>query len=187
MRRSMRLSVLALMGLAAVALTAAPALAGDAKRYRDYDRHGAHTVVIEKHKHGHRNHWRHRHHHRGRTVVVVKQHRPVTRVIVREERRRHHHHHHHRDRQYDPLAHLLGRVLVGAVADVLENGRSGRAVAWRNPDNGAVATVTPVRTYQTASGAYCREYQTTGSIGGYEEDLYGTACRQPDGSWLRVQ
>ena len=33
------------------------------------------------------------------------------------------------------------------------------------------------------SGRYCREYQTTGRIGGRMEQLWGVACLQPDGSW----
>jgi hypothetical protein len=33
------------------------------------------------------------------------------------------------------------------------------------------------------SGRYCREYRTTGRIGGRLEELWGVACLQPDGSW----
>ncbi|MCZ6875908.1 MAG: hypothetical protein O7G88_20660 [bacterium] len=40
-----------------------------------------------------------------------------------------------------------------------------------------------VRTYQIDSGQYCREYQQTVVIGGQEDRAFGTACRQPDGSW----
>ncbi len=29
----------------------------------------------------------------------------------------------------------------------------------------------------------CREVQTTVTIGGKPQQAYGTACRQPDGSW----
>ena len=60
---------------------------------------------------------------------------------------------------------------------------SGTAVPWTNPDSGHSGTVTPTRTYQAASGAYCREYQQTALINGKEERAYGKACRQPDGSW----
>ena len=44
--------------------------------------------------------------------------------------------------------------------------------------------MTPTRegTDQT-TGAYCREFQHTVTIGGKTEDAYGTACRQPDGTW----
>jgi surface antigen len=64
----------------------------------------------------------------------------------------------------------------------LETVPSGTAVPWTNPDNGHSGTVTPVRTYQ-AEGRYCREFQQTVTIGGKPEQSYGTACRQPDGSW----
>ena len=65
----------------------------------------------------------------------------------------------------------------------LETAPSGTAVPWRNPDNGHVGTVTPVRTYQASSGGYCREYETTVTVGGKLERGYGKACWQPDGSW----
>ncbi len=59
-----------------------------------------------------------------------------------------------------------------------------QAIAWNNPETGNYGTVTPVRDgTDTRTGAYCREYQTTVTIGGKTEDAYGTACRQPDGSW----
>lgn len=35
---------------------------------------------------------------------------------------------------------------------------------------------------QTAD-RYCREYQKTVTIGGADQEVYGTACMQPDGSW----
>ncbi|HEY4134679.1 MAG TPA: hypothetical protein VGO34_05640 [Alphaproteobacteria bacterium] len=34
---------------------------------------------------------------------------------------------------------------------------------------------------------YCREYQTTTTVGGQRTASYGTACQQPDGSWRIVQ
>jgi len=46
--------------------------------------------------------------------------------------------------------------------------------------------MTPTRTYQTASGSYCREFTQTIVVGGRTEEGYGTACRQPDGSWQIV-
>lgn len=60
----------------------------------------------------------------------------------------------------------------------------GQPVAWRNPDSGHYGSVTPVREgNDTTTGAYCREYQQTVNVGGRTEQAYGTACRQPDGSW----
>ncbi|MBE0617505.1 MAG: glycine zipper 2TM domain-containing protein [Proteobacteria bacterium] len=66
---------------------------------------------------------------------------------------------------------------------VLEVNRSGQTTQWVNPDSGNTVAVTPIKTYQVASGEYCREYQTEVIVGGKKESAYGTACRQPDGSW----
>ncbi len=60
----------------------------------------------------------------------------------------------------------------------------GQTIAWDNPDTGNYGSVTPIREgTQTSTGKYCREFQQTVVIGGQQEDAYGVACRQPDGSW----
>ena len=64
----------------------------------------------------------------------------------------------------------------------LETAPTGKPVAWTNPDSGHSGTVTPKRTYQSG-GAYCREFQNEVIIDGKKGNAYGTACRQPDGSW----
>jgi surface antigen len=93
---------------------------------------------------------------------------------------------------------LLGGLLGGAIGNALdqrdkelamqaaqqsfENSRSGTSTSWRNPDSGNSGTITPTRTYENGD-QYCREYQQTVVVGGESQDAYGTACRQPDGSW----
>jgi surface antigen len=63
----------------------------------------------------------------------------------------------------------------------------GQTIAWNNPDSGNRGTVTAVRDgTNTRTGAYCREYQTTVTVGGKSEQAYGSSCRQPDGSWQIV-
>lgn len=69
----------------------------------------------------------------------------------------------------------------------LETQPSGMQTGWRNPDSGAYGTVTPTRTYQQANGQYCREFEQTLMVNGQNERGYGTACRQPDGTWRIVQ
>lgn len=59
----------------------------------------------------------------------------------------------------------------------------GETITWNNPESGNYGTVTPVRDGRTQSGRYCREYQQTVVVDGREQSAYGTACRQPDGSW----
>lgn len=65
----------------------------------------------------------------------------------------------------------------------LEKAPTGNTNGWRNPDSGNRGSITPTETYQTASGRYCREFQQTIVVGGESQKAYGTACRQPDGSW----
>ena len=71
------------------------------------------------------------------------------------------------------------------VQHTLETGRTGQTVIWNNPDNGNRYEVTPTRTYRTADRRNCREYTSWVFLGGYEEQVTGTACRMPDGSWQR--
>ncbi len=67
-------------------------------------------------------------------------------------------------------------------AQSLEAVRTGVPSTWQNPDTGNEFSVTPTRTYVTSAGP-CREYTLEALVGGRHETVYGTACRQPDGSW----
>jgi surface antigen len=71
-------------------------------------------------------------------------------------------------------------------AEIMEYNRTGQPSGWKNPDSGNVYTVTPTRTYERAE-APCREFTMNANIGGKVERIYGTACRQADGSWKVVQ
>lgn len=89
---------------------------------------------------------------------------------------------------------LAGAAIGGAVgrsmdevdrmktAQTLETVRTGVPSQWRNPDTGNSYTVVPTSTYETSAGP-CREYTIDAVIGGRPEKVYGTACRQADGSW----
>ena len=70
--------------------------------------------------------------------------------------------------------------------NTLETAPSGSTGEWHNPDSGNSGTITPTQTYQQDDGTYCREFQQTVMVGGNTEEAYGTACRQPDGSWQIV-
>lgn len=77
----------------------------------------------------------------------------------------------------------------------------GQPVVWQNPQTGNVVETTVVRdvyepqpqqprSKRKAKAAvpeepakYCREYQQKVTVGGKVQQAYGTACRQPDGSW----
>lgn len=68
----------------------------------------------------------------------------------------------------------------------LEGAPTGQVTTWQNPDSGHSGTVTPMQTYQTPEGSFCREFRQTINVGGKTQQGYGTACRQPDGTWKIV-
>ena len=90
---------------------------------------------------------------------------------------------------------LLGGYLGGQVGrrmDESDRRQAGLALdstpthqssSWQNPDTGSRYAVTPTRTFYTDDQP-CREYTTEAWIDGYRETVYGTACRQTDGTWL---
>lgn len=57
----------------------------------------------------------------------------------------------------------------------------GEKIIWKEGE--ASGAVTAVREGTSTSGRYCREFQQEVTVGGKTEQAYGTACRQPDGSW----
>ena len=71
------------------------------------------------------------------------------------------------------------------IAQTLEQAPAQHAVAWSNPDGGHYRVV-PLEGYEDRQGRICRDYRTTATVEGRQQQLYGTACRQPDGSWQRA-
>lgn len=67
----------------------------------------------------------------------------------------------------------------------LENGRSGVAQRWDNPDNGRYGEVIPSKPYRR-SNLDCRDYTHRIYIDGQPQAMSGTACRNPDGTWSQV-
>ena len=72
-----------------------------------------------------------------------------------------------------------------AQMQALENGKSGAAVAWKNPDSGRYGSIVPGPAYQT-NGQQCRPYTHTIYIDGRPQVARGSACRNPDGTWTAV-
>jgi hypothetical protein len=71
-----------------------------------------------------------------------------------------------------------------AVAGIVALGVAGCA---EQPGPVAVPPVAPlVSTVAPIGGEECREYQGTAQIGESQQPIYGTACRQPDGTWRIV-
>lgn len=60
----------------------------------------------------------------------------------------------------------------------------GQQIVWENPNTGNSGyTVANRQGSIPATGETCREYTTKIKVGGKDETLVGTACRNADGTW----
>lgn len=98
---------------------------------------------------------------------------------------------------------LIGSRIGGAIGQTmdkvdrmqvnttLESTPTNQSKAWTNPDTDTSYRVTPTKTYyhELSDGERqpCREFTTVAIIDGKKQEMYGTACRQADGSWKMVQ
>jgi surface antigen len=72
-----------------------------------------------------------------------------------------------------------------AEMDAWERGPPGRPVRWRNPDNGRYGEII-AEDYYDRGGARCRDFIHRVWIDGRPQQMRGTACRNPDGTWTQV-
>lgn len=94
---------------------------------------------------------------------------------------------------------LVGAYLGGSIGksmdaqdrmkmnSALESNNVGQPAYWNNNSTGTSYQVTPVKNVEVSGNKYCREYRTVADIAGKKQQMYGTACRQPDGSWKAVK
>ena len=75
------------------------------------------------------------------------------------------------------------QMATQAAQKAFESSQTGKPTLWNNPDSGNSGSITPTRTYELANSTYCREYHQTITVSGEQHQAYGTACRQPDGTW----
>jgi surface antigen len=69
-------------------------------------------------------------------------------------------------------------------ATALNDSKTDERTTWVNPDTGNQFAVTPTQTYER-SGGPCREFRLDATVGSQpNQEVYGTACLQADGSWL---
>jgi len=69
------------------------------------------------------------------------------------------------------------------MTQTLESNSVGQPAYWQNQKTGTSYTVVPTRNVTVDGNQYCREYRSTANVAGKNQQIYGTACRQPDGSW----
>jgi surface antigen len=74
------------------------------------------------------------------------------------------------------------QLASGTMESALEYNQNNVSSSWSNPNTSNRGYVTPTRTYPQYD-TYCREYSHNMTIANKKQQVYGTACRQSDGSW----
>lgn len=82
---------------------------------------------------------------------------------------------------YDRTALETKAKAEDALQAALEKSISGRQTEWRSP-NGDFGFITPIETWKSTSGHWCRQFAETISVGGALRDRDAVACRV-DGRW----
>lgn len=68
-----------------------------------------------------------------------------------------------------------------ALQNALETQASGTRVDWRGAD--ANGSITPIRTFKSADGQWCREFRVDGPADAAADPQHAIACRAPEGRW----
>ncbi len=77
-------------------------------------------------------------------------------------------------------------AMATAVREALETRTSGETIMWTG--NAAFSgQVTPIATYRSQSGHWCREYLKQYRFDGRSIEIKGIACRTEGGDWVPVQ
>jgi anti-sigma factor RsiW len=78
-------------------------------------------------------------------------------------------------------------ILMATINHVLETVTSGQSVTWEVPETGTRGAVTPIRTYRSTSGHWCREFEIREVTASGEQDRKGLACRTGEREWQAVR
>ena len=78
------------------------------------------------------------------------------------------------------------RAATELMQRTLENEQSWRVANWKNGDSGRGGSVTPVRTFRSENGTYCREFRESVASSKRVVAEIAVACRDPAEGWVRV-
>jgi surface antigen len=81
------------------------------------------------------------------------------------------------------IGHYMDRQDHAYMSQAIITTPVNETASWTNTKTNTTYHVTPIRNYKTTNNQYCREYKTTVVVDDKTTQAYGTACRNPDGSW----
>jgi surface antigen len=85
---------------------------------------------------------------------------------------------------YGGLADSDVRLASRLVQTTLEQVPDGVTRRWSNDQTGNSGEITPLRTYATVDGYFCRDYREELAVGGASGRFYHTACRDEAAGWV---
>jgi surface antigen len=85
---------------------------------------------------------------------------------------------------YQGLADSDVNMASRLVQTTLEKGPDGATRRWTNQETGNSGEITPLRTYVTADGYFCRDYREELAVGSDTGRFYHTACRDAAARWV---
>jgi surface antigen len=85
---------------------------------------------------------------------------------------------------YQGLADSDVGLAAQLVQTTLEQAPDGVTRRWTNGQTGNSGAITPLRTFATEDGTFCREYREELAVGGTTGRFYHTACRDDAARWV---
>ncbi|HSA83023.1 MAG TPA: RT0821/Lpp0805 family surface protein [Geminicoccaceae bacterium] len=85
---------------------------------------------------------------------------------------------------YEALADSDVELAARTMQSTLERAPDGATRSWANEQTGHRGSLTPIRTYVTESGYFCREYREELVIGADRGSFHQFACRDEDARWV---
>jgi surface antigen len=85
---------------------------------------------------------------------------------------------------YQGLAESDVNLASQLVQTTLESTPDGATRRWTNPQTGNSGEITPLRTYVSEGGSFCRDYREELAISRDSGRFYHTACRDDAARWV---
>jgi surface antigen len=85
---------------------------------------------------------------------------------------------------YQGLADSDVKLASRLVQTTLESTPDGTTRRWTNQQTGHSGEITPLRTFVTEDGSFCRDYREELAIAGDSGRFYHTACRDDSARWV---
>ena len=84
---------------------------------------------------------------------------------------------------YGALAERDVDLAARLMQSTLESAPDGTTRRWSNQESGNSGQITPLRTYVSEDGYFCREYREELMVAGEGGRFYHTACREGAARW----